>query len=124
MFAIIIFSAGCNPDYQIVPADKQNIQINGNSRITTFQDFKDEANGELNNNEINIISLKAKMQGGNEEANATFRTTITGLEKRNNDLKYKIDNYQDTLITSTILFQKKFTSEIDSLDRDFKILQQ
>ena len=49
-----------------------------------------------------------------------YQTSIAILEKRNNVLKMKINNYKDGGTDKWEIFKMGFNNDMDSLDKDFK----
>jgi uncharacterized protein YdeI (BOF family) len=88
--------------------------------VSDFQHFKDDAYSKISDNIRNIVTLRARMMMGKDDANEKYRLDTDSLEKRNNALKIRIDNYNDDGTGNWKIFKTSFNRAMDSLGNDLK----
>ncbi len=80
-----------------------------------FQKFKNEAELKISDNQVKIKELKAKKLTGTKEKNEKYDRKVAALEKKNNDLKRKIEKCDGTKTAMWPSFKREFTHDIDEL---------
>lgn len=63
-------------------------------------------------NEKSIAEFKARVEKDKKGARAEYLTKIAELEKKNTDLKFKMDNYKEEGKEKWILFRDEFTRDM------------
>lgn len=87
-----------------------------------WQTFRSETDVSIKNNETLIAELKAKMQKAGKKADAAFGKSIDALEQKNNDLKAKLDGYQDKGKSNWESFKSEFNHDMNELGAALKDL--
>jgi len=66
-------------------------------------------------NEKSIAEFKARIEKDKKGAKADYLNTIAELEKKNTDMKYKMDNYKEEGKEKWVLFRDEFTRDMIEL---------
>jgi hypothetical protein len=88
--------------------------------ISDFQKFKNESNEEINENDRKIAQLRIDIKNEKAEASAKDAKKIDALEKKNHDLKVKLDAYNDDGKSDWKEFKKEFKHDMDGIGHAFK----
>jgi hypothetical protein len=80
-----------------------------------FNAFKKDAETKIAENQNKIAELKLKKTSDNMEVKEKYDKKVLTLEKKNNDLKLKIDQCADTKTSKWSAFKREFTHDIDEL---------
>jgi hypothetical protein len=80
-----------------------------------FQKFKTESEAKIEENKKQIAILKQKKVTGSEAANKKYDKDVLALQLKNNELKKKIDNADDTPTSGWIAFKRAFNNSMDDL---------
>ncbi len=104
---------------QVVIEAKQDLRQAQQDVQDEFQKFKNEANEEIRINENRIAELRINIEG--EDADLRERTgrRIDALEKRNHELKEKLEDFKDDGRNDWKEFKKEFKHDLDGLGEAF-----
>ncbi len=83
-----------------------------------WQTYKTEMLASINDNEIRITELKKAFNKPGTRFDANYSKTIDALQKRNLDLKVRIENYENNQ-TDWESFKREFNSDISGLGKAF-----
>ena len=93
-----------------------HISINKKGR----QSFKKDAETKINENQKKIAELKAKKSSDDKEVKAKYDKKILALEKKNNELKKKIEGCTNTKTSKWSSFKREFNHDMDELGHAIK----
>lgn len=85
-----------------------------------FQKFKNESNEEINANENRIAEFRLEMKNEKLDARERDEKKIDALEKKNRELKDKLDAYQNDGKSDWKEFKTEFKHDLDGLGQAFK----
>lgn len=88
--------------------------------ITEFQKWKNEANVEINNNERRIAELRIEIKGEKAGEREKDEAKLEKLEKRNSELKEKLNKYSDDGKSDWQEFKTEFKHDLDGIGLAFK----
>ena len=80
-----------------------------------FQKFKAVSEAKIKENKKQIAILKQKKVTGGEAANKKYDKDVAELQQKNNDLKQKIRNADDTPTSGWQAFKRTFNNSMDDL---------
>jgi hypothetical protein len=83
-----------------------------------WQTYKTEMLASINDNEIRIAELKKAFNKPGTTFDANYSKNIDALQKRNLDLKVRIENYENNQ-TDWESFKREFNSDINGLGKAF-----
>jgi hypothetical protein len=87
-----------------------------------WQAFKNDTDSIINENEIRIAELKAKMKKTGKSIDAKYQKNIEVLEQKNKDLKVKIDAYKNDANADWQSFRREFNHDMDEIGQALKNL--
>lgn len=90
-----------------------------NAVVSDFQKFKNESNDAIIENDRHIASLRIDMKDEKREARERDEKRINELEKKNHDLKVKLDAYHDDGKSDWKEFKTEFKHDLDGLGKAF-----
>jgi len=93
-----------------------------NDSINDFNVYKENIHLKLAENQRIINDLKLKISSKDKIARDLDQVEINKLEKRNADLKLKIENYEQGPEQKWALFKIDFNNELDNLGRSISSL--
>jgi len=88
--------------------------------VSDFQKFKNESTEEINANDRRIADLKIEIRNEKREAREKDEKKIDALEKKNRELKEKLDAYHDDGKSDWKEFKTEFKHDLDGLGKAFK----
>lgn len=77
--------------------------------------FREETSNKIRENNLAIAEIKREIQDEEGETRAEYNERITELERENNDLKRRMDNYSITNRDHWDEFKNDFSSSMDDL---------
>ncbi len=77
--------------------------------------YRQEVTNDIRENNLAIADIKRKIQDEDQESSAVHQIRIDDLERANNDLKQRIDNYSVTNRNSWDTFKENFSNSMDDL---------
>lgn len=83
----------------------------------SIQQFKAESKSIISNNEKSIGAFKLKIENGDKAANIRYEKTVAQLEKNNNELKKKLEGYNDKETGNWQRFKSEFKSDMNKLGK-------
>ena len=86
-----------------------------------WKTFKIESEAKISSNEATIAELREKMKTSGKTMDALYEKRIDALEKQNNDLKTKIETY-DQSQSNWESFKREFNHDMDELGKSLKDL--
>ncbi len=128
VLAGVIFIS-CNTSSQRVENAETNVQEAADDLekanqeyLTDIEKYKIEAAEKIAANNQRVMEFNARIEKEKKEVRADYRKKISELEKKNSDMKMKIDNYKAEGKEKWIAFKKEFTREVDELGKAFNEL--
>jgi len=98
----------------VIEADR-DLEIAQSEIEADVQIYRQKTATDIRNNNLTISNIKDRIQNEDQDTRAAHQTRISELEKENNDLKRKIDNYRVTNRNNWDMFKDDFTSSMDEL---------
>ena len=83
-----------------------------------WQTYKTEMLASISANEVHIVELKKAFNKPGTTFDANYSKNIDALQKRNLDLKVRIENYENNQ-TDWESFKREFNSDMDGLGKAF-----
>ncbi|MFV8376141.1 hypothetical protein [Flavobacterium sp. LB1P62] len=77
--------------------------------------FKDQTNTTVNENEMRIVDLKAKIKKTGNSIDAMYVKKVEELEQKNKDLKVKVETYKNDRNSDWESFKREYTHDINEL---------
>ena len=87
--------------------------------ITEYQQFKIESENRIIANEKSIEELRVKIVSTNDENRVLYETKLADLQKRNYELKIKLDEYKVDETNKWQTFKSEFKHDMDELGKAF-----
>lgn len=112
-----------NAEDKVVEANKSLDQANLNlyqARTDSILQFRKESAEKLTSYDTQIIELKAKIASSKKETKAAYQKSLADIEKKNNEMKARLENFKDDAATSWNNFKAEFSHDMDELDKSLK----
>ena len=93
----------------------QNLQQAVLDSTNEYSRYKSEAQAKLTANELKIAELKATLKTDKAEMRVKYDKQLLAIEKKNQDLKTSIANYQENDKNKWEKFKEAFNRDLDSL---------
>ena len=93
----------------------QNLQQAVLDSTNEYTRYKSEAQAKLTANELKIAELKATLKTDKAEMRVKYEKQLLAIEKKNQDLKTSIANYQENDKNKWEKFKEAFNRDLDSL---------
>jgi len=131
-FVLLVVLTGCSSSSEQKVADakatmaeaKQDVKDAAADAQTAAREewlkFKNEAEAKITANEKSIADYKARMITAGGKLRAEYDKKIDALEKKNKELKAKLDEYQDSGKNTWERFQSEFNHDMDELGAALK----
>ncbi len=87
---------------------------------TEVINFKKESNDQITENEKTIAQFKTEMGTSKKETKELYNKEIAILERKNIDLKNRLDGYQDDNKNNWQTFKTEFSRDMKELGNSFK----
>ena len=128
-FLITILLISCASPSEKVENAKEGL-VDANNKLDTaiknyqadINAYKTETSSKIAANELAIKNFNSKIENEKKELRASYLSKIEVLEKKNRDLKNKLDNYQDDGNDKWRTFKAEFGQEMDDLGKSIKDL--
>jgi chromosome segregation ATPase len=104
----------------VVDAKQDLAQTQQGAPISEFQKFKNESNEEINANDRKIAELRIEIKSETKEAREKDEKKIDALQKKNHELKEKLEAYHDDGKSDWKEFKTEFKHDLDGLGKAFK----
>jgi len=98
---------------------KSDLNMARQDSITEIQQFNTEFKNQISTNTKSIADLKVSIVNATKENKAIFEKKIAELEKRNNDLKMKLAEYNEGGTGQWQTFKSEFKHDLDELGNAF-----
>lgn len=85
-----------------------------------WQTFKNETTAKINENEIRIAELKAKMKKTGNSIDAISTKKIEELEQKNKDIEAKVETYKNDRSSDWESFKREYNHDINELGKALK----
>lgn len=89
-----------------------------------YNDFKREMDNKITENDKAIAALKADVRERNAEAKANWNTAVNDLERKNQSLKDRINDYKADGNANWEEFKREFNHDMDRLGEALKDMTQ
>jgi hypothetical protein len=120
-FTAVCFTTSAQVNTETENARKKEAKAQNNLRLAKidsaadFEKFKKESELKIAENTKQIRELKSKKIIGTAKENEKYDKDVLVLEKRNNALRTKIDNCDDTKTSAWTSFKMGFSQDLDDL---------
>jgi|LauGreDrversion4_2_1035121.scaffolds.fasta_scaffold913509_2 hypothetical protein len=124
----ILLISCASPSEKVENAKEEVVDANNklDTAIKNYQAdinaYKIETASKIAANELAIKNFNSKIENEKKELRASYLSKIEVLEKKNRDLKNKLDNYQDDGNDKWRTFKAEFGKEMDDLGKSIKDL--
>ena len=129
IFLSTILTISCaSPSEKVENAKEEVVEANNNldTAIKNYQAdinaYKIETANKIAANELAIKNFNLKIEKEKKEVRAIYLSKIEALEKKNTDMKNKLDGYQDDGNDKWKTFKAEFSKEMDDLGKSIKDL--
>ncbi|MFV5687925.1 hypothetical protein ACM55M_04805 [Flavobacterium sp. ZT3R25] len=97
--------------------DAKEELMNARKEATTeeWKAFKDQTNATINENEIRIADLKAKMKKTENSIDAMYAKKVNELEQKNKDIKAKVETYKNDRNSDWESFKREYNHDMNEL---------
>jgi predicted small secreted protein len=126
-FVAMAMFASCNTPAQKVENAKDNVENAGvdldkanREYLAEVENFRKEISAKIVTNDQLIAELKAKAANENRELKADYKEVIASLEKKNSDLKKKLDEYKEDGKKNWASFRDEVNQDMKELGRAVK----
>lgn len=126
-FAFLLLSCS-SPAEKVEKAENQVVEANDNldSAIKNYQEdmraYRIETANRIAANEKEIADFNVKISNQKKETRATYLKKMTALEKKNMEMKNKLNNYKEDGNDKWKTFKAEFNKEMDDLGQSIKDL--
>lgn len=110
-----------NAETAVVDANKDLEKAN-DEYMAEVETYKKETADKIAANEKSIMEFNARVATEKKEARAAYKQKIAELEKKNTDMKMKMDNYKQDGKENWEKFKTEFNHDMDELGKAFKDL--
>ena len=121
---VAMFVSSCSDEAAKTNNDKTaSPQINSDSeknRDAEIEAYKKQSREKIAANEKIISDLKARVNISEEEARDNYNYRIEVLEKRNNELKIKLESFQEKSEAKWNDFKREFNHDMQELGNAFE----
>ncbi len=90
--------------------------------MTDVESYRKETTDRITANEQSIKEFNARIANEKREAKAAYQKKIASLEKKNRDMKMKMDNYKGEGKENWEKFKTEFNHDMDELGKAFRDL--
>ena len=88
--------------------------------LADVEKYKNESKTQIAANEESIKEFNARIAGQKASAAKEYKEKIASLEKKNSDMKLKLDNAKTDSKENWEKFKKEFSHDMDELGNAFK----
>jgi hypothetical protein len=127
--SIAFIAISCaSPAEKVEKAQDQVVEANNNldTAIKNYQEdinaYRIETANRIAANELAIAKFNVKIANEKKEAKADYLKKIAALEKRNTEMKVKLQDYKDDGDSKWKTFKVEFSKEMDDLGESIKDL--
>ena len=90
------------------------------STAEEWQVFKDSTDAKIEENNAKIAELKLKIKKTGKDIDKAYQRNIDTIEKKNKDLKIKLDSYKNDVNSDWKSFKREFNHDMDQLGHSLK----
>ena len=101
---------------------KQDLREAENDYAREWQEYRNEQLAKLANNDKEIADYRVKIKTEKAEVRERKEKRLAELERENNELKVRLDNYKDDGQNNWQQFKTEFNQSMDHLGQGFKNL--
>lgn len=128
-FSVAFIAIACSsPAEKVEKAQDQVVEANNNldTAIKNYQAdmnaYRIETANRIAANELAIAKFNVKIANEKKEAKADYLKKIAALEKRNTEMKVRLQDYKDDGDSKWKTFKVEFSKEMDDLGKSIKDL--
>jgi hypothetical protein len=96
------------------------VMVNNTTQNKEWEEFKMTTDSAINKNEVRIGELKVKMKETGNSIDSTYQRKIDQLERKNQDMKMKMDNYKMDASENWESFKREFNHDMNELGNALK----
>lgn len=98
---------------------KKDLSEANQEYIKDMENFKTETDKTIETNNLSIADFKSRIELEKKEAKADYIKKIEDLEKKNTDIKKRLDDYKAAGKESWEIFKAQFTRDMENLGQAF-----
>lgn len=120
--AMIITGAAfisCNTPTENLEDAKAKYEEANHEYIKDMEKFRTETNKAIETNNLSIAEFKSRIELEKKEAKADYIKKIDDLEKKNTDIKKRLDDYKAAGKESWEKFKEEFIKDMENLGQAF-----
>jgi chromosome segregation ATPase len=110
-----------NAESNVVEAKEELVQAQ-QDYLAEVESYRQETAEKIAANNRSIAEFNARIEAEKKETKADYRVKIAEIEKKNNDLKLKLDNYRVESKDQWEAFKIEFNRDMDQLGAALKDL--
>jgi len=110
-----------NAQDDVIEANKEVEKVN-QEYLADMKNYRKQMADKIEANDQSIAEFKASIENEKAEAKAGYTEKIAVLEKKNSDMKMKMDNYKEEGKEKWEVFKVEFNNDMDNLGKTFKDL--
>lgn len=121
---LLLLTSNCSSPSQDVKNSKEDISNAQEALIKAENEvaaeiisFKNKSQQQINDNEVNIAQLKAKIKSNSKSVKDDFRDQLEILEQKNTAMKTRISEYKDNGKENWQAFKTGFSNDMDQLSQ-------
>jgi hypothetical protein len=99
---------------------EQNLNEANQAYLADIEKFRKEADDRIALNNKSIAEFNTRMESEKADAKADYKKKIREIEKRNTDLKKKMDDYKAESKDQWDKFKTEFSKDMEELGQAFK----
>jgi len=98
----------------------KTLEIANEEYLAELDQFRSETAKTVAENDLSIAEFKTKIEHEKKEAKAEYKEKIEVLEKKNSDMKMKMEEYKADGKENWNKFKTEFKNDMDELGKAFK----
>ncbi len=102
-----------------VKAAQQDLNVIQHEAEMDYQQFRIVYDNKIMANEKSIAELKTNIESATEENKVLYQKKLAELERRNNNLKIELNNYNSEDAEAWLKFKTEFKNDMDDLGKSF-----
>jgi hypothetical protein len=110
-----------NAEAAVTKADSNLVNAN-QEYLTEIENYKKETAEKIATNDKSIVEFKARVAQEKKSARADYLAKVEALEKKNSDLKKRMDDYKADSKEKWDMFKTEFNHDMEEIGKSFKDL--
>lgn len=110
-----------NAEEAVTKADSNLVNAN-QEYLTEIENYKKETAEKIATNDKSIVEFKARVAQEKKSARADYLAKVEALEKKNSDLKKRMDDYKADSKEKWDMFKTEFNHDMEEIGKSFNDL--